>query len=63
MYSLSVSSLEGVFESKLKNMEKDKLHRLYLQVGQIQELLDENHIREAKVRIEQLRLDLQNKIY
>jgi len=44
-------------------MEKDKLHRLYLQVGQIQELLDENHIREAKVRIEQLRLDLQNKIY
>ena len=44
-------------------MEKDKLHRLYLQVGQIQELLDENHIREAKVRIGQLRLDLQNKIY
>lgn len=44
-------------------MEKDKLHRLYLQVGQIQELLDENYIREAKVRIEQLRLDLQNKIY
>lgn len=44
-------------------MEKDKLHRLYLQVGQIQELLDENHIREAKVRIERLRLDLQNKVY
>jgi len=44
-------------------MEKNKLNRLYLQVGQIQELLDDNHIREAKERVEQLRLDLQNQIY
>tara|TARA_Y100000004_G_C8720529_1_gene329921 strand:+ start:257 stop:391 length:135 start_codon:yes stop_codon:yes gene_type:complete len=44
-------------------MDKNKLNRLYLQVGQIQELLDDNHIREAKVKIEQLRLDLQNHVY
>ncbi len=44
-------------------MEKNKLNRLYLQVGQIQELLDDNYVREAKEKVEQLRLDLQNQIY
>ena len=44
-------------------MEKNKLYRLYLQVGQIQELMEDGHIRSAKEKIEELRLDLQNKVY
>ena len=44
-------------------MDKDKLYRLYMQVGQIQELMEDGYIHSAKEKIEELRLDLQNKIY
>jgi hypothetical protein len=37
--------------------------KLYLEVGYIQELLENGYIHSAKERIEKLRQDIQNKIY
>ena len=37
--------------------------KLYLEVGYIQELLEDGYIHSAKERIENLRQDIQNKIY
>ena len=44
-------------------MNKDKLHRLYMAVGQIQELLEDGYIHTAKEKIEELRIELQNQVY
>lgn len=44
-------------------MDKNKLYRLYMQVGQIQELIEDGYIHSAKEKIEELRLDLQNQVY
>ena len=44
-------------------MNKQKLERLYLEVGQIQELLEDGYIHTAKIMIEELRIKLQNKVY
>ena len=37
--------------------------KLYLEVGYIQELLEDGYIYSVKERIEKLRQDIQNKIY
>ena len=37
--------------------------KLYLEVGYIQELLEDGYIHSAKERLEKLRQDIQNKIY
>ena len=42
-----------------KGMNKE---RLYMEVGYIQELIEDGHINEAKIRIENLRQDIQNQI-
>jgi ribosomal protein L17 len=44
-------------------MNKDKLYRLYMTVGQIQELLEDGYIHTAKEKVEELRQDIQNKVY
>ena len=44
-------------------MNKDKLFRLYMVVGQIQELLEDGHMSAAKEKVEELRINLQNQIY
>ena len=44
-------------------MNKDKLYRLYMAVGQIQELLDDGYINTAKEKVEELRTELQNQVY
>ena len=44
-------------------MNKDKLHRLYMAVGQIQELLEDGYIHTAKEKVEELRVNLQNQVY
>ena len=44
-------------------MNKDKLHRLYMAVGQIQELLEDGYIHTAKEKIEELRIQLQDQVY
>ena len=44
-------------------MNKDKLYRLYMAVGQIQELLDDGYIHTAKEKVEELRTELQNQVY
>ena len=44
-------------------MNKDKLDRLYLKIGQIQELLEDGHVHNAKDKIEELRIELQNQVY
>ena len=44
-------------------MNKEKLERLYMVVGQIQELLEDGYIPTAKEKIEELRIELQNQIY
>jgi ribosomal protein L17 len=44
-------------------MNKEKLERLYMVVGQIQELLEDGYIHTAKEKIEELRIELQNQIY
>jgi len=44
-------------------MNKGKLERLYMAVGQIQELLEDGHINTAKEKVEQLRIELQNQVY
>ena len=44
-------------------MNKDKLYRLYMAVGQIQELLDDGYIHTAKEKVEELRIELQNQVY
>ena len=50
-------------ESNLKNMDKNKLDKLYIQVGQIQELLEDGYIHTAKEKVEELRVNLQNHVY
>lgn len=37
--------------------------KLYLEVGYIQELLEDGYIHSAKERLEKLRQDIQNKTY
>ena len=37
-------------------MNKEKLERLYIKVGQIQELLEDGHVRNAKDKVEELRI-------
>ena len=44
-------------------MDKDKLHRLYMAVGQIQELLEDGYIHTAKEKVEELRVQLQDQVY
>ncbi len=44
-------------------MNKDKLHRLYMAVGQIQELLEDGYIHTAKEKVEELRIQLQDQVY
>ncbi len=44
-------------------MNKQKLERLYLEVGQIQELLEDGYIHTAKIKVEELRVKLQNQVY
>ena len=44
-------------------MNKDKLFRLYMTVGQIQELLEDGYIHSAKEKVEELRINLQNQVY
>ena len=44
-------------------MNKDKLHRLYMAVGQIQELLEDGYIHTAKEKVEELRVQLQDQVY
>ena len=44
-------------------MNKDKLHRLYMAVGQIQELLEDGYINSAKEKVEELRTQLQDQVY
>ena len=44
-------------------MNKDKLDRLYLKIGQIQELLEDGHVHTAKETVEELRIELQNHLY
>jgi hypothetical protein len=44
-------------------MNKDKLYRLYMAVGQIQELLEDGYIHSAKEKVEELRINLQNQVY
>eukprot|EP01050_Picozoa_sp_SAG11_P001018 SAG11_NODE_41_length_21459_cov_5.742884_5_plen_45_part_00 len=44
-------------------MNKQKLERLYLEVGQIQELLEDGYIHTAKIMIEELRTKLQDQVY
>ena len=44
-------------------MNKQKLEKLYLEVGQIQELLEDGYIHTAKEKVEELRINLQNQVY
>ena len=44
-------------------MNKQKLERLYLEVGQIQELLEDGYIHTAKEKVEELRTQLQDQVY
>ena len=44
-------------------MNKGKLYRLYMAVGQIQELLEDGYIHSAKEKVEELRINLQNQVY
>jgi len=44
-------------------MDKNKLDKLYIQVGQIQELLEDGYIHTAKEKVEELRVNLQNHVY
>ena len=44
-------------------MNKDKLFRLYMTVGQIQELLEDGYIHTAKEKVEELRVQLQDQVY
>ena len=44
-------------------MNKQKLERLYLEVGQIQELLEDGYIHTAKIMVEELRIQLQDQVY
>ena len=44
-------------------MNKEKLEMLYIKVGQIQELLEDGHVHNAKDKIEELRIELQNHLY
>mgnify|MGYP001128752413 CR=1 FL=1 len=44
-------------------MNKDKLFRLYMVIGQIQELLEDGHIHSAKEKVEELRVNLQDQVY
>ena len=44
-------------------MNKQKLERLYLEVGQIQELHEDGYIHTAKIMVEELRVKLQNQVY
>jgi len=44
-------------------MNKDKLVKLYMEVGQIQELLEDGYIHTAKEKVEELRVNLQNQVY
>jgi hypothetical protein len=44
-------------------MNKDKLFKLYMEVGQIQELLEDGYIHTAKEKVEELRVNLQNQVY
>ena len=44
-------------------MDKNKLDKLYMQVGEIQELLESGYVHSAKEKIEELRVNLQNHVY
>ncbi len=44
-------------------MNKEKLERLYMEVGQIQELLEDGYIHTAKIKVEELRNKWQNQDY
>ena len=44
-------------------MNKDKLFKLYMVVGQIQELLEDGSVSAAKEKVEELRINLQNQVY
>jgi hypothetical protein len=44
-------------------MNKDKLFKLYMVVGQIQELLEDGFVSAAKEKLEELRVQLQDQVY
>ena len=44
-------------------MNKQKLERLYMEVGQIQELLEDGFVSAAKEKLEELRVQLQDQVY
>jgi len=44
-------------------MNKEKLEKLYMEVGQIQELLEDGYIHTAKMMVEELRNKLQDQVY
>lgn len=43
-------------------MNFNSKEKLYMEVGYIQELIEDGHINEAKIRIENLRQNIQNQI-